>query len=126
RRPVDVAESAFDRQLARRPPRILHEDVGRERPPLREVALAELGVVGEQPERDVRDGRARAARTGVAELEAAVMVVRAARNGADVDLVEVVLTRVLDLDAGLERVAPADPRRDVADRVDRTGRERRI
>ena len=125
-RPVDVAEPAFDRQRAGRLPRILHEHVGRERAPLREVALPELGVVVEEPQRHVRDARAGAAGAVVEELEAAVLVVRAARNGADVDLVEVVFTRIFDLQARLERVAALDPRRRVGDGVDRAARRRRI
>ena len=41
----------------------------------------------------------------VEELEPAVLVVRAARNGEHVDLVEVVFARVLEDDTRLERVA---------------------
>ena len=48
-----------------------------------------------------------AARPAVWELEPAVLVVGAAGNRVDVDLVEVVLARVLDHDAALERVAAA-------------------
>jgi hypothetical protein len=46
--------------------------------------------------------QAGAARAPVGELEAAVLVVGVAGQDADVDLVEVVLARVLDEDAGLE------------------------
>ena len=56
-RPVDPADAALDRQVVARLPGILHEHIGRQRAPLREVALAELGVVREQPEGGVATPR---------------------------------------------------------------------
>ena len=49
------ADAAFDGQLARRLPRILHEHVGGQRTPVREVALAQLGIVAEEPQRRIGD-----------------------------------------------------------------------
>ena len=110
----------------RRPPGVLHEDVGRQRPPLRERPLPDLRIVAEQPHRRVRDREAGAAGAVVEELEPAVLVVRAARNRLHVDLIEIVLARVLDDDASLERVPPLHQRHGVRERVDRPLRGRRI
>ena len=48
-------------RLLRRLPRVLHEDVGRERAPLGQRALADLGVVREQAQRRVGDAERRCA-----------------------------------------------------------------
>ena len=62
-------------------------------------ALADLRVVREEAQRHVGDADARPPARAVAEVELAVLVVRAAGDRVDVDLVEVVLARVLDGDA---------------------------
>ena len=114
-------------RLLARLPRVLHEDVGRERPPLGERALADLGVVGEDAQCHVRDADPRPRRRAVVEkLEFAVLVVRAARNRVDVDLIEIVFARVLDRDAAFERVAALHLGRRVREHMDRPFRRRRI
>ena len=122
RLPERPAEAAFQGQLLGRLPRILKEDVRGERSPFCESPLAELGVVAHQAERGVRDCQARAARTGVEKFKSAVLVVRAAGNRVDVDLVEVVLARVLDRDPRLQRVTPLDQRRRIGEQIDRPRR----
>src|SRR5438046_8323390 len=101
-RPEGPPQAAFDGQLLGRLPRILEEDVGRQRPPFREGTLSELRVVAVQAERRVRHGQAGAAAAVVEELESPVLVVRATGDGVDVDLVEIVLARILDCDTRLE------------------------
>ena len=65
-------------------------------------ALAELGVVAVQAQGDVADREPRAALTIVEELEPSVLVVGAARDCRDVDLIEIVLARILDEGARLQ------------------------
>ena len=126
RRPEHPAEAAFDGQRTGRPPGVLHEDVGRQRPPRRERPLTDLRIVAEQPHRRVRDREPGAGGAVVEELEPAVLVVRAAGNRLHVDLIEIVLARVLDDDAGLDRVPAFHQRHGVLERVDRPLRGRRI
>ena len=126
RRPEGPADAALDRQLVGRLPRILKEHVGRKRAPLGQRALSELRVVAEQPEGDVGDRETRSSRTIVEEFEPAVLVVRAARNRRDVDLIEVVFAGVLDDSARLERVAPFHERRAIRHCVNRPARERGV
>ena len=126
RRPEGPAEAALDGQVRTRLPRVLHEHIGRERAPLGQRAFPDLGVIAEQAQRHVRDRQPGPAGAVVEELERPVLVVGAAGNRRDVDLVEIVFARVLDDDAGLERVAALDHRRRVRERVDRAARERRV
>src|SRR5207245_10170564 len=88
--------------------------------------VADLGVVTEEADSGVRDGQAGPAGAVVEELEPAVLVVRAAGDRLHVDLIEVVLTRVLDDEAGLDRVAPFDERRGVREGVNGSLRRRRV
>src|SRR5215472_17713121 len=60
----------------------------------------------------------------VAEREVTVLVVRTAGNSRDVDLIVIVLARVHDLDAGLDRVISPDLRHAVGVRVNRAARLR--
>ena len=62
----------------------------------------------------------------VAERELPVLVVGAARNGVDVDLIEVVLAGIFEHHAGLERVAPLHHGGGVGDGVNRAGGECRV
>lgn len=96
----------------------------------REAAGADLGVGGEQPERRVGDTGARAggaAGPDVVELESSILIVGAAWNAGDVDLIEVVLAGALKQRAELQRVVAddfGDVIRDTVDRSRRTGRIR--
>jgi hypothetical protein len=56
-------------------------------------ARADFGVAAEQTERCVRHGKARTA--GISELKASVLIVGAAGNSGDIDLVKVVLAGLL-------------------------------
>jgi hypothetical protein len=120
-RPVDVAQAAFDGQVALHLPGVLQEGVHRERAPLRARLGSDLAVVREQAERGIGDRVPRASRARVRELESPVLVVGVAGLGAHVDLVHVVFAGVLHEDAGLKGVAATHVGEVVGEGVDRSG-----
>src|SRR5262249_22791653 len=119
-RPENVADAVLEREVRPHLPAILSEELPRGRAPGRVGAPADLGVVREEAEGRVGEREAGRVRPVVTEFETAVLVVRGARNRLDVDLVEVVLARTLDVDAELDRVGSLDPRHVVVEHVDRT------
>src|SRR5207344_2154097 len=111
-----------------RSPGVLDEHVRRRRTPLGQGALADFSIAREHSERGVRYPGARAERTGrrVRELEPAVLVVRTSRDRLNVDLIEIVFTRVFERHAGLERMPAAQVRGRVVERINRTARRGRV
>src|SRR5215469_7208921 len=108
-------------------PRVLPEEVVRLAAPLRIGLRSNLGVVVGKSVGEVRHGDTRGCTvTGpvVAKGEVTVLIVRTARNGIDVDLI--VLVRVHQLEATLDRVISQDFRDAVGVRIYRAARVRGV
>ena len=91
RRPIHPPHAPFDGQLVRRSPGVLNKRGPSLAIGIRLRPLADFGVTGEGAQRRVRDRRP--GWRHVRELESAVLIVGAAGNRLDVDLVEIILAR---------------------------------
>src|SRR5215472_2596507 len=110
-------------------PRVLPEEVVRLTAPLRIGLRSNLGVIVGKSVGEVRHGDTRGCTvTGpvVAKGEVTVLIVRTARNGIDVDLIVIVLARVHQLEATLDRVISQDFRDAVGVRIYRAARVRGV
>ena len=103
------AHAIIDVQFWSNFPGILGEFLRHISSPDGQCARSDFGITVGVSHREIGDAHTGGgAGAAVGEYEIAVLIVAAAGNGGDVDLIAVVLARVLKIDAGLERVIAPD------------------